>query len=245
MKNPKHRWFDSKYVQHTLGSLNCFPVYMQVRSWNHSKKKINPKNWVRLPLYIILKYPYVSLSSFFFRLYQLVQAPAIIRKNAWTKNILEPRANNFVRFFFLSKLGGRGRVLPIRYLEYKTVDSYPHVNFNYSVRLDTVISIHSVRRGIFSMLVTRKQEIYRISCEAIGILFFLRERSISCLSHWLSTFSAGTSIWSASRMRTWLSVPGCWGWVWGMCSESQSLCCFGWWIVWEKRVPDEAGEEIL
>lgn len=32
MKNAEHRWFDSKYVQHTLGGLNCFPVYMQVWS---------------------------------------------------------------------------------------------------------------------------------------------------------------------------------------------------------------------
>lgn len=30
MKNPDHRWFDSKYVQHTLGGLDCFPAYMQV-----------------------------------------------------------------------------------------------------------------------------------------------------------------------------------------------------------------------
>lgn len=30
MKNAEHRWFDSKYVQHTLGGLDCFPVYMQV-----------------------------------------------------------------------------------------------------------------------------------------------------------------------------------------------------------------------
>ncbi|CAM9135253.1 unnamed protein product [Ectocarpus sp. 6 AP-2014] len=29
MKNPEHRWFDSKYVQHTLGGLDCFPAYMQ------------------------------------------------------------------------------------------------------------------------------------------------------------------------------------------------------------------------
>ncbi|CAN0264331.1 unnamed protein product [Ectocarpus sp. 12 AP-2014] len=29
MKNPDHRWFDSKYVQHTLGGLDCFPAYMQ------------------------------------------------------------------------------------------------------------------------------------------------------------------------------------------------------------------------
>lgn len=30
MKNPDHRWFDSKFVQHTLGGLDCFPAYMQV-----------------------------------------------------------------------------------------------------------------------------------------------------------------------------------------------------------------------
>ena len=30
MKDPNHQWFDSKYVQHTLGGLDCFPSYMQV-----------------------------------------------------------------------------------------------------------------------------------------------------------------------------------------------------------------------
>ncbi|CAM9097896.1 unnamed protein product, partial [Ascophyllum nodosum] len=29
MKDPNHQWFDSKYVQHTLGGLDCFPSYMQ------------------------------------------------------------------------------------------------------------------------------------------------------------------------------------------------------------------------
>ncbi|CAM9480562.1 unnamed protein product [Pylaiella littoralis] len=29
MKDMDHRWFDTKYLQHTLGGLDCFPAYMQ------------------------------------------------------------------------------------------------------------------------------------------------------------------------------------------------------------------------
>lgn len=37
MKDAKHRWFDSKYVQHTLGGLDCYPVYMQVKRRTHKR----------------------------------------------------------------------------------------------------------------------------------------------------------------------------------------------------------------
>ncbi|CAM9998220.1 unnamed protein product, partial [Discosporangium mesarthrocarpum] len=27
--DPSHKWFDEKYVSHTMGALDCYPVYMQ------------------------------------------------------------------------------------------------------------------------------------------------------------------------------------------------------------------------
>lgn len=30
IKDPEDRWYDQKFVHHTLSGLDCFPVYMQV-----------------------------------------------------------------------------------------------------------------------------------------------------------------------------------------------------------------------
>lgn len=39
IKDPEDKWYDHKFVHHTLGGLDCFPVYMQAsllveRGWS-------------------------------------------------------------------------------------------------------------------------------------------------------------------------------------------------------------------